>query len=62
MRNELHGGDGEGLNRITLRGQGGMEGLPPEILAALQGQAPQGGGLEGLPPELLAALQGQPPQ
>jgi hypothetical protein len=39
-----------------------MEGLPPEILAALQGQAPQAGGLEGLPPEILAALQGQPPQ
>jgi hypothetical protein len=52
--------------------QGGMEGLPPELMAALmggQGGPPQAGpaqgGIEGLPPEILAALlggQGLPPE
>ena len=46
----------------TQSEQGG-QGLPPELLAALQGGAPQAGPEQGgLPPEILAALQGQAPQ
>jgi len=50
----------------AMQSEQGGQGLPPELMAALMGGAPQAapaqGGMEGLPPEILAALQGQAPQ
>ena len=47
----------------AMESEQGGQGLPPELMAALMGGAPQAGPAQsGLPPEILAALQGQAPQ